>query len=214
MIYVVFFLNNIFSEEQDIRMSTCFCFCSDTGLWFPLGNDPDPMKLTHPSRRLSETGRKYRMRELYIWCRCAIWTSLLACLHHLLQFVFLKTFFKIWAKFPESWAFWQTKHRLEQKWRHQQQLWSLRPPKYEKNIDPSYVWALTCLSSSDFPKLLGQLRAEHVELRTRLQPLRQRYSGPGSAQRKAFKWTHSYFIWPLSVRAPAVETAFFFFFFF
>lgn len=94
-----------FSEEQDIRMSTCFCFCSDTGLWVPLGNDPDSIKLTHPSRRLSETGRKYRMRELFIWCRCAIWTSLPACLH-LLQFIFFKSFFKIWAKFPESWAFW------------------------------------------------------------------------------------------------------------
>lgn len=49
---------------------------------------------------------------------------------------------------------------------------------------------------TDLPELFGQLRPQHVELRTRLQPLRQRHSGPVSAGRKAFKWTRSYFICP------------------
>lgn len=88
---------------------------------------------------------------------------------------------------------------LEQKWRHQQQPWLSRSPKYGENADLYQVWAFTCfrLSSPDFLKLFGQLRPQHVELRTRLQPLRQRYSAPGSAERKAFKWTPFYFVCPL-----------------
>lgn len=49
---------------------------------------------------------------------------------------------------------------------------------------------------TDLLELFGQLRPQHVELWTRLQPLRQRYSGPVPAERKAFKWTRSYFIYP------------------
>lgn len=92
-----------FSEEQDIRMSTCFCFCSDTGLRFPLGNDADPVKLTHPSRRLSETGRKYRMRELFIRCRCTIWTSLPACLSAFITVCFFKIISQDLSKIPPNW---------------------------------------------------------------------------------------------------------------
>lgn len=62
---------------------------------------------------------------------------------------------------------------------------------------------------TDLLELFGQLRAQHVELRTRLQPLRQRYSGPVSAERKPFKWTRSYFICPLSARARLQSVRFF-----
>lgn len=84
------------------------------------------------------------------------------------------------------------------------------PPKHLKMstfITEHYPCFL--FPSTDFPELSGQLRPQHVELRARLYPLWQRYSGPVSAERKSFKRTHSYFICPSSARCSAAVWFFF-----